>query len=101
MFSPRFLVDSAVSSCILRPSGFLRDFRRLPLLYIQFSLQHLVDKPVLAVPTSSGYGAHFEGLAPLLAMLNSCAEGISVVNIDNGFGAAYQATLINKAGGRA
>ncbi|MFC1665667.1 nickel pincer cofactor biosynthesis protein LarB [Pseudomonadota bacterium] len=60
----------------------------------------LVDKPVLAVPTSNGYGAHFEGLAPLLAMLNSCAEGISVVNIDNGFGAAYQATLINKAGGK-
>lgn len=60
----------------------------------------LVDVPVLAVPTSSGYGAHFEGLAPLLAMLNSCAEGVSVVNIDNGFGAAYQATLINKAGNK-
>lgn len=58
----------------------------------------LVDVPVLAVPTSTGYGAHFEGLAPLLAMLNSCAEGVSVFNIDNGFGAAYQATLINKVG---
>jgi len=56
----------------------------------------LVDKPVLAVPTSVGYGAHFEGLAPLLTMLNSCAEGIAVVNIDNGFGAGYMATQINR-----
>lgn len=51
----------------------------------------LVDTPVLAVPTSVGYGASFNGLAPLLTMLNSCAEGISVVNIDNGFGAAVTA----------
>lgn len=51
----------------------------------------LVDAPVLAVPTSVGYGASFNGLAPLLTMLNSCAEGISVVNIDNGFGAAVTA----------
>ena len=51
----------------------------------------LVDTPVLAVPTSVGYGASFNGLAPLLTMLNSCAEGISVVNIDNGFGAAVAA----------
>lgn len=56
----------------------------------------LVDKPVLAVPTSVGYGAHFQGLAPLLTMLNSCAEGIAVVNIDNGFGAGYMATQINR-----
>lgn len=56
----------------------------------------LTDKPVLAVPTSVGYGASFGGVAALLAMLNSCASGISVVNIDNGFGAAYQATLINR-----
>ena len=56
----------------------------------------LVDKPVLAVPTSVGYGAHFDGLAPLLTMLNSCAEGIAVVNIDNGFGAGYMATQINR-----
>ena len=55
----------------------------------------LVDKPVIAVPTSVGYGASFQGLAPLLTMLNSCAEGVAVVNIDNGFGAAYQASLIN------
>lgn len=55
----------------------------------------LTDKPVIAVPTSVGYGANFGGLAALLAMLNSCASGISVVNIDNGFGAGYQAALIN------
>lgn len=58
----------------------------------------LVDKPVIAVPTSVGYGAAFGGLAPLLAMLNSCASGVSVVNIDNGFGAGYQAGLINRLG---
>lgn len=54
----------------------------------------LVDKPVIAVPTSVGYGASFGGLAALLAMLNSCASGVSVVNIDNGFGAGYIAALI-------
>ena len=56
----------------------------------------LVDAPVIVVPTSVGYGANFDGLAPLLAMLNSCASGISVVNIDNGFGAGYLASIINK-----
>lgn len=56
----------------------------------------LVDKPVIAVPTSIGYGANFQGLAPLLTMLNSCSPGIAVVNIDNGFGAGYLASLINK-----
>ncbi len=56
----------------------------------------LVDKPVIAVPTSKGYGANFGGVAPLLAMLNSCASGVTVVNIDNGFGAAYSASLINR-----
>ena len=56
----------------------------------------LVDRPVIAVPTSVGYGANFGGITALLAMLNSCAAGISVVNIDNGFGAACQASLINK-----
>ncbi len=55
----------------------------------------LVAAPVIAVPTSVGYGANFEGLAPLLAMLNSCAPGVSVVNIDNGFGAGYIAGMIN------
>lgn len=56
----------------------------------------LVDKPVIAVPTSVGYGASLGGVAALLAMLNSCASNVSVVNIDNGFGAAYVATLINR-----
>ena len=55
----------------------------------------LVDCPVIAVPTSVGYGACFEGLSALLTMLNSCASGVTVVNIDNGFGAAYAASLIN------
>ena len=56
----------------------------------------LVDCPVIAVPTSVGYGASFEGLAALLAMLNSCASGVTVVNIDNGFSAGYTAAVINK-----
>ena len=56
----------------------------------------LVNKPIIAVPTSVGYGANFGGLAALLSMLNSCASGVSVVNIDNGFGAAYNASIINK-----
>ena len=56
----------------------------------------LVGTPVIAVPTSVGYGASFEGLAPLLGMLNSCAAGVTVVNIDNGFGAAVAATRINQ-----
>ena len=56
----------------------------------------LVDRPVIAVPTSVGYGTSFNGLAALLAMLNSCAAGVSVVNIDNGFGAAHQASQINR-----
>jgi NCAIR mutase (PurE)-related protein len=56
----------------------------------------LVDKPVIGVPTSVGYGASFGGVAALLSMLNSCASGVAVVNIDNGFGAGYIAALINK-----
>lgn len=56
----------------------------------------LVARPVIAVPTSVGYGASFSGLAPLLTMLNSCAAGVSVVNIDNGFGAGYIAALVNR-----
>ena len=55
----------------------------------------LVDHPVIAVPTSVGYGASFGGIAPLLTMLNSCAAGVTVVNIDNGFGGGYAAALIN------
>jgi len=56
----------------------------------------LVAAPVIAVPTSIGYGASFRGLAPLLAMLNACAAGVAVVNIDNGFGAGYLAAVINR-----
>ncbi len=56
----------------------------------------LVDKPVIAVPTSVGYGASFQGIAALLGMLNSCAAGVTVVNIDNGFGAGFAASLINR-----
>ncbi|MCK5635974.1 MAG: nickel pincer cofactor biosynthesis protein LarB [Thermoplasmatales archaeon] len=56
----------------------------------------LTSKPVIAVPTSIGYGASFKGIAPLLTMMNSCAEGVVVVNIDNGFGAGYFASLINR-----
>ena len=55
----------------------------------------LADCPVIAVPTSVGYGASFGGVAALLAMLNSCASGMAVVNIDNGFGAGYMASMIN------
>jgi hypothetical protein len=60
----------------------------------------LVSCPVIGVPTSIGYGASFGGVSALLCMLNSCASGVSVVNIDNGFGAGYQASLINKIGTR-
>jgi len=56
----------------------------------------LVNKPVIAVPTSAGYGASFAGISALLGMLNSCASGVTVVNIDNGFGAGYAASLINR-----
>jgi NCAIR mutase (PurE)-related protein len=56
----------------------------------------LVGVPVIAVPTSVGYGAAFGGIAALLGMINSCASNVSVVNIDNGFGAAYVASLINR-----
>ena len=58
----------------------------------------LVDKPVIAVPTSVGYGASMNGLSALLTMINSCANGIAVVNIDNGYGAGYIATQINRMG---
>ncbi len=60
----------------------------------------LVDCPVIGVPTSVGYGASFQGLSALLSMLNSCASGVSVVNIDNGFGAGYLASMINHMEGK-
>ena len=59
----------------------------------------LTDCPIIAVPTSVGYGASFGGVSALLSMLNSCASGVSVVNIDNGFGAAYSASMINQMKG--
>ena len=59
-------------------------------------LSGLLSMPIIAVPTSVGYGASFEGLAALLTMLNSCSPGVSVVNIDNGFGAGYMAGNINR-----
>ena len=59
-------------------------------------LSGLVAAPIIAVPTSVGYGASFEGVGPLLAMLNACAPGVAVVNIDNGFGAGYMAAMITK-----
>jgi pyridinium-3,5-biscarboxylic acid mononucleotide synthase len=91
-------------------AGIHRLFRRLPLIRgasvvvvaagmegaLTSVLGGLVSKPVIAVPTSIGYGASFNGIAALLAMLNSCAPGVSVVNIDNGFGAGYNAALIYK-----
>ncbi len=58
----------------------------------------IVDSPVIAVPTSVGYGAGFQGVAPLLTMMNSCSPGVAVVNIDNGFGAGYIASMINRKG---
>lgn len=60
----------------------------------------LIDKPIVAVPTSVGYGTHLQGLAALLAMLNTCVPGVTVVNIDNGFGAGIAAALINRTGNR-
>ena len=60
----------------------------------------LADCPVIAVPTSVGYGASFGGLSALLSMLNSCASGVSVVNIDNGFGGGYLASMINHMEGK-
>ena len=60
----------------------------------------LVDKPVIAVPTSVGYGASLNGISALLTMINSCANGIAVVNIDNGYGAGYMASQINRLGER-
>ncbi|MBI2079124.1 nickel pincer cofactor biosynthesis protein LarB, partial [Candidatus Micrarchaeota archaeon] len=56
----------------------------------------LTDKPIIAVPTNVGYGSHFNGIAPLLGMLNTCSPGVVVVNIDNGFGAGYFASMINR-----
>ena len=83
--------------------GRMEDFREANVIIVVAGMEGalpsvvagLVDKPVIAVPTSIGYGASFEGVAALLGMLNSCGSGVTVVNIDNGFGAAYAASQIN------
>lgn len=83
--------------------GRLEDLRRAHVLIVVAGMEGalpsvvggLVNRPIIAVPTSVGYGAHLGGLAALLAMLNSCASGITVVNIDNGFGAGFAASQIN------
>jgi NCAIR mutase (PurE)-related protein len=91
-------------------AGIHRLFRRLPVIRganvivvvagmegaLASVVGGLVSKPVIAVPTSIGYGASFHGVSALLTMLNSCATGVTVVNIDNGFGAGYSAGIINK-----
>ncbi|MCM3790094.1 nickel pincer cofactor biosynthesis protein LarB [Domibacillus indicus] len=77
--------EAAVSVCVAGMEGALPSV-----------LGGLVENPIIAVPTSIGYGANFNGLSALLSMLNSCASGVSVVNIDNGFGAAYNAVLIHR-----
>lgn len=81
----------------------LEDIRRAKVIIVVAGMEGalasvlggLVDKPIIAVPTSIGYGTNFGGVTALLAMLNSCASGVTVVNIDNGFGAAYAASMIN------
>ena len=93
---------------IHRLLGLMDDLRRARALVVAAGMEGalpsvvagLVDRPVLAVPTSIGYGAAFGGLSALLAMLNACAAGVAVVNIDNGFGAGFMAALINKGGGK-
>lgn len=89
---------------IHRLLGRLREIREASVLVVVAGMEGalasvvagMVSVPVVAVPTSTGYGASFGGLAALLAMLNSCADGVTVVNIDNGFGAGYAASVINQ-----
>jgi NCAIR mutase (PurE)-related protein len=89
--------------------GILDDLNRASVIVVAAGMEGalpsvvggLVEKPVIAVPTSVGYGASFGGIAALLGMLNSCASGVTVVNIDNGFGAGYAAALINRKSKRA
>ena len=91
-------------ACLARVLGLRARFNRATVIIAVAGMEGalpsvvagLTSTPVIAVPTAVGYGASFGGLSALLSMLNSCAGGISVVNIDNGFGAAYQATLISR-----
>ncbi len=97
------LVDVGVAG-IHRLLAFIRELREATVIIVVAGMEGalpsvvggLVDVPVIAVPTSVGYGAAFGGVAALLGMLNSCAGGVTVVNIDNGFGAAFAATRINR-----
>jgi NCAIR mutase (PurE)-related protein len=100
----RELADVGVAGIhrLLAHAGELREARALVVVAgmegaLPSVVGGLVDRPVIAVPTSIGYGASFQGLAALLAMLNSCAAGVAVVNIDNGFGAGYLAAMINRS----
>ena len=101
----RMLIDSpigyfmrAIKDDELRAKSLGIDTTRVKVVIFSLSsaIAGLVSKPVIAVPTSVGYGASFGGLAALLGMLNSCGSGVTVVNIDNGFGAAYAAATINR-----
>ena len=98
------LVQDVGVAGIHRLFGHLDDFKNARVIVVCAGMEGalpsvvggLVSCPVIAVPTSVGYGAHFHGLASLLSMLNSCASNVSVVNIDNGFGGGYVASLINR-----
>ena len=87
-----------------RVAGKIREISRAQVIIVVAGMEGalpsvvggLVGAPVIAVPTSIGYGASFRGIAALLGMLNSCAAGVTVVNIDNGFGAGYAAAIINR-----
>ena len=97
------LYDVGVAG-IHRLMGHIEEIRKANVLVVVAGMEGalpsviggIVDRPVIAVPTSIGYGAGFGGISALLGMLNSCAAGVSVVNIDNGFGAGYVASLINR-----
>jgi NCAIR mutase (PurE)-related protein len=98
------LVQDVGVAGIHRLFGHLEDFKQARVIVVCAGMEGalpsvvggLVSCPVIAVPTSVGYGAHFHGLASLLSMLNSCASNVTVVNIDNGFGGGYVASLINR-----
>jgi NCAIR mutase (PurE)-related protein len=112
MVTARFYGSKVELYCDVGVAGIHRLFKRLPEIRkarviiaaagmegaLAGVIAGLVSVPVIALPTSVGYGASFGGLSALLGMLTSCAPGISVVNIDNGFGAGYQANLINRTG---
>ena len=98
--SDRCIIGKGIKFTVVCRTFEQADPDRFPCLELAreaFRMGGLAACPVIACPTSVGYGASFDGIAALLAMLNSCASGVSVVNIDNGFGAGYQAALIDHA----